>query len=1028
MALSNSILAWNANSLNASRQTELAHFVSEFSPLCIFILEAKQPSDSSPLSIPGYTSFAKPFLDRQSGILAFVKSCVRCVRRSAVEASPHVLALEIGLARGQRLLALGCYAQQAAGADGRKQLHSSLANAVRTNLPVLALGDFNASHQHWGSSEANSNGRSLLALAEELDLVVLNAIYSHGIPTHGGSVIDLALSNAPQLLIDMSPDDSLPLHSDHVPIRVDLAAAGAEHGAQPDFTRWNTQSHNWPLFATSLDSFMESAAARILAAGAGLSLQDQVDAKFASFYELVFAVARRAIGRYTVRAKPQRSVRLSAAGRAQRDRFHAAHRAYYKHKAPALRDQYHAERALWRATLKAEREAEAEKRYSELAAGGANGFWKFYRRSSPTEPFPINAIDLEGKASGSPADVLDGLAEHFAAQCRSSERKRPEPEEKRAQECFDTGEPARAPHADLDAPFAVEAVLAACRSAKVNVATGPDDFSPYFLRHLGPIAAHTLTDLLNFSWQSGLLPTIWRQANIVPILKKGGNKSSLSSYRGISLTSVLCKLFERLILKRLWGQVGHRITAKQAGFRAGYSTSDQLFRLLSAASPSVRAGRQRPAAFLDISKAFDRTWHAGLMYKLQGLGVTGHAWAWIRSFLSGRQVRAVNTGLCSQWHDTVAGVPQGSVLSPFLFLVYINDLVDCCYDTDCSLYADDVALWPLQEGKEGAAALQRTLDAVSRWALKWRLEFNLQKCAVLWFRKQAVLPAHLTAPFTLSGGQLDAVDQFQFLGLHFSHDLCWKAHTEDLIRRVRGEAFAICKLILSHGGPRPSVIAALVKAVVCPTASYGMPVLQPPLQLRPEIDKWLAYPLRRALRLPPSVSVQAVLSEAGCLGTDALLKRAALAFAQRALTLSAEHPTAVLWAHHPRNPIKSEVDRAEAALQLTAMEHDNKLTVSRLLETQQNALWPVDDSKEPSPWCLVRVGEYGLAPYLRLDPGNAAARRARLRFQRFRQPHTPDSTSLERELRTSIPIPVSMRERSLPTTSTSLPHQSPPAP
>src|SRR4029078_1326064 len=133
-------------------------------------------------------------------------------------------------------------------------------------------------------------------------------------------------------------------------------------------------------------------------------------------------------------------------------------------------------------------------------------------------------------------------------------------------------------------------------------------------------------------------------------------------------------------------------------------------------------------AFLDLKAAFDRVWLPGLLYKLSHMGIRGKAWSWIRAFLHDRRVRVVTGLMHSEWFSLSAGVPQGAVLSPFLFLVYINDLVDCASEAGCyvSLYADDVAAWSHDPTSDahGDACLQDFLRRASAWATKWKVLFG----------------------------------------------------------------------------------------------------------------------------------------------------------------------------------------------------------------------------------------------------------------------------------------------------------------
>ena len=211
--------------------------------------------------------------------------------------------------------------------------------------------------------------------------------------------------------------------------------------------------------------------------------------------------------------------------------------------------------------------------------------------------------------------------------------------------------------------------------------------------------------------------------------------SIVSDYRPISLLNSESKLFERLVFKYLFNhlQDNNLISSLQSGFIPGDSTINQLTFLYNTFCQALDSGKEVRAVFCDISKAFDRVWHSGLLYKLQAAGVTGDVLSWFKSYLSDRKQRVVLPSTVSKWTFIRAGVPQGSILGPLLFLVYINDIVKDI-GSNIRLFADDTSLFIIVDNPVTAAdSLNTDLNKISQWAASWLVTFNPAKTEALLF-------------------------------------------------------------------------------------------------------------------------------------------------------------------------------------------------------------------------------------------------------------------------------------------------------
>ena len=218
-------------------------------------------------------------------------------------------------------------------------------------------------------------------------------------------------------------------------------------------------------------------------------------------------------------------------------------------------------------------------------------------------------------------------------------------------------------------PLEVKEVL---QSLSLGKAVGPDLINNIILRELSSELSVPLCTLFNQSLQIGEIPIIWKEANVCSIFKSG-DASLVSNYRPISLLSAIEKVFEKNVFKHVFNffQRNNVITSLQSGFVPGDSTVNQLVYLYNFFCQSIDSGKEVRAIFCDISKAFDRVWHRGLLIKLEAAGITDNLLSWFNNYLSNRKQRVVLPGASSDWVSIKAGVPQGSILGPLLFL-YIS--------------------------------------------------------------------------------------------------------------------------------------------------------------------------------------------------------------------------------------------------------------------------------------------------------------------------------------------------------------------
>lgn len=321
----------------------------------------------------------------------------------------------------------------------------------------------------------------------------------------------------------------------------------------------------------------------------------------------------------------------------------------------------------------------------------------------------------------------------------------------------------------------------------VTKASGPDGISARMLKGTAASIAPVLCKIFNYSIETGRLPSVWKSSNIVPV-PKGSNGDKPSNYRPISLLPIISKVLERIIYSRV---VDHLVSncplaANQWGFMPGKSTTSALLSATYDWFTMLEDGNEVGAVFFDLTKAFDSVPHRKLLGKLQELGLNAYIVNWISDYLTNRTQSVVLNGVSSTTLPVLSGVPQGSILGPLLFLMYLNDINDTTISSGSKLvlYADDILLYRAVHSQEDYFALQQDVDTLAAWSSTKLLKFNPSKCkAMLLSRKRS----KMSIPCTLLLNQmpLEFVDSFKYLGLNITSDLTWSRHIETITSKAR---------------------------------------------------------------------------------------------------------------------------------------------------------------------------------------------------------------------------------------------------
>ena len=278
--------------------------------------------------------------------------------------------------------------------------------------------------------------------------------------------------------------------------------------------------------------------------------------------------------------------------------------------------------------------------------------------------------------------------------------------------------------------FSVEELRRAIKNGG-KTAPGKDGISYEVFKRLGDPVVEEMLALINNVWKEGRLPLAWKQAVVVPILKPGKEAENPGSYRPIALTVVICKIMERMVTDRLVYKLEKEgwFTLIQSGFRRGRNAMDSVISLDSDVKKAMVNKEGVVAVFLDIEKAYDMLWKEGLIIKLYDAGVRGRMLNWIQDFLKNRVIQVRVGEAMSNGTYIENGTPQGSVISPVLFNVMVNDIFkDIGSGFGFALFADDGTVWKRGRNiKHITEKIQEALNKIMEWGSRWGFKISTGK-------------------------------------------------------------------------------------------------------------------------------------------------------------------------------------------------------------------------------------------------------------------------------------------------------------
>lgn len=325
-----------------------------------------------------------------------------------------------------------------------------------------------------------------------------------------------------------------------------------------------------------------------------------------------------------------------------------------------------------------------------------------------------------------------------------------------------------------------EVLIKLIKNLDLNKTAGPDQIPSVFLVNCAEAISTPITLLFKKSLSECVVPSIWKSAFITPVHKKGP-RTEVTNYRPVSKLCIIAKLFEKIIHTQLYAALKNNFNESQHGFVKGKSTVSNLILLDDFITSSMGGGKQVDVVYTDYSKCFDRIDHSTLILKLGSMGIRGDLLRWLTSYISNRSQAVVIQNYISSWVTVPSGVPQGSLLGPLLFVIFVSDIEKCFHHSRLLCFADDMKIYASISSQADVQALQSDLERLDNYCMRNKLDLNPSKCSVVTYsRSNRVIPSK----YLLKGQTLVKSNKIRDLGVVYDSKLLFDEHIDSIVKKA----------------------------------------------------------------------------------------------------------------------------------------------------------------------------------------------------------------------------------------------------
>ena len=912
------IMQWNARSLlNNKEQLKNFLFNTPNPPDVVCIEETFLKEKHQSPRINGYDIIRKDRTNKEQGGLAIYIKIGLNFNVLSIQDNKNLEAqgIEIKTIHGH-LKIINAYVP---GNNVDKEDLAPICNNKRTIL----VGDFNAHNKMWGCTETRPRGRLLEEIITENRMVVLNT----GQATHiisnqstSNSVIDLSICTQDIALNTRHVVTNSNMGSDHL---ASITIVNEEITIENNLSMqlWKLKKADWKQYKENSKTMLID---EIIATG-------NIEEKYKNIVDCLTELANQTI-------PPKNKTNSKNSKKAKRHKplpywNDKCSEAIYKRnqsrnkmiKTKELHDymEYKQREANAKRIIKIEAKTSWEDYCSNLTHQTKLGsVWGWARRMNGVATYSaIPTLKTADKIAENNLEKANLLAHTYAETSSSNNYDEQFLKHIKNNELEHNPCTAEANgNADTEAinlPFNMNEIKEAIRSTKNNKSPG-DDRLPYeLIKHLHHNAIKTLLTFYNEIWTEKQFPKEWHHAIILPFLKPNKDATKPDSYRPISLTPTLCKIMEKMVTNRLqWYLENNNLyTKNQTGFRKHKNTLDQIIKLQDNILKKLKNKEHLLAIFIDFERAFDMLHIPTLHRKLQKQGIIGNTAKWIENFLSDRTFQVKVGAELSTKFTQHNGTPQGSVISPLLFLIMINDIPSGPEGVDMSLFADDSAVYTGGRNiKHITSKIQQAMDAIHTWCHENGFKISLNKTTGILFSNKKQIP---TINIKIGDKLIKMENKAKFLGIIFDRKLNWRSHVEYIIEKCKKRINLMRAVSGYHWGASKKSLLSIYKALIRSIIDYGdVAYASAPKTILEKLSTIQTEALRICCGAPKGAAALALQNECG--ETPLHLRRTHNSIKQQIKIMgSREHPCTTTTQQHWTDVIKTRRHKQTSLYQRT---------------------------------------------------------------------------------------------------------------